>query len=88
MKKKTAAALEYKRGLDNAPRVTAKGKGQLAERIIEIAQKEGVPVREDRDLAALLSMVDVGEEIPPELYKVIAEIFTFLYRVNGRLKED
>ncbi len=81
-----AAALSYRNGVDGAPRLTAKGRARLAEKIVAMAKEAGVPVKEDRDLAALLSLVDVGDEIPPELYRIVAELFAFLYRVNGKLK--
>lgn len=82
-----AAALKYSRGVDNAPRVTAKGRGELAERIIGLAKKEGVPLREDKDLASILAFTEVGDEIPPEIYMVVAEIFAFLYKINGDMKK-
>lgn len=82
-----AAALRYKKEVDKAPRLTARGRGELAKRIIEIARNEGVPIMEDKDLASLLALPDIGDEIPPELYKVAAEIFAFLYKINGELKK-
>lgn len=85
---KFAAALRYRKSSDSAPRVTAKGRGTIAERITEIASKEGVDIVEDKDLAAALSFADVGDEIPPELYAAVAEIFSFLYRVNSHLKAE
>jgi len=87
-KREFAAALKYKRESDNAPRLTAKGRGELAKRIIETAKKQGVPVKEDKDLASLLALSDIGDEIPPELYKVVAEIFAFLYKINSQLKAE
>ncbi len=83
---KFAAALKYRREVDSAPRLTAKGRGELAERIMTIAEKAGIPVMEDKDLATLLSMTDVGDEIPPDIYKAVAEIFAFLYRINQDVK--
>jgi len=81
-----AAALSYDSNSDNAPRITAKGRGELAERIIEIARREGISVMEDKDLACVMTAMEVGEEIPQELYGVVAEIFSFLYRINSQLK--
>lgn len=86
-KVKKAVALKYEPGKNNAPRVTAKGKGLLADRIIEIAREQGVPVSEDPDLVGALINLDFNEEIPAELYKAVAEILAFAYRLN-RLKEE
>ncbi|MFO7783488.1 MAG: EscU/YscU/HrcU family type III secretion system export apparatus switch protein [Thermodesulfobacteriota bacterium] len=84
---KKAVALKYEPGENNAPRVTAKGKGLLAERIIEIALEQGVPISEDPDLVGALIQLDFDEEIPPELYQAVAEILAFAYRLN-RMKEN
>ena len=85
-KTREAVAVEYDPLEDRAPRVVAKGKGNIAERIIETARKAGVPVREDRELVYLLSHLDVDQEIPPEVYQVVAEILAFAYRVHNRWK--
>jgi flagellar biosynthesis protein len=82
-----AVALKYEPGKDGAPRVTAKGRGQIAERIIKLAKKEGVPISEDPDLVGALIQLDFDEEIPPELYKAVAEILAFAYRMNRNMKE-
>jgi len=79
---KKAIALKYKPGDDRAPRVTAKGTGRLAERIIEMARKHGIPVKDDPDLVEVLSRLDLHDEIPPELYVVVAELLAFIYRLN------
>jgi flagellar biosynthesis protein len=86
-KPKKAVALKYEASRDGAPRVTAKGKSRLAERIIELAQREGVPIAEDPDLVAVLSELDWYEEIPPPLYHAVAEILAFAYRLNQKVKE-
>jgi flagellar biosynthesis protein len=79
----TAVALRYEgRG---APRVTAKGKGVVAEQILSAAKTHSIPVQEDAELAALLSGIALGDEIPPELYLVVAELLAFAYRLCGRL---
>ena len=83
-KRKKAVALRYKAGEDSAPRVTAKGMGPVAEKIIELAREAGVPVREDADLVEVLSCLDVNAEIPPETYVVVAEILAWVYRMNNR----
>ncbi len=77
-----AVALGYEAEKDAAPRVLAKGRGAVAEAIIRVAGEVGIPVQEDDDLVQLLSMLDVEEEIPPELYQVVAEVLAFVYRMN------
>lgn len=77
-----AAALKYDKGSDNAPRVVAKGKGEVARKIIEIARESGIPVREDADLAELLSAIDLDEQIPLEAFKAVAEILAYIYEAN------
>ncbi|MBW2056209.1 MAG: EscU/YscU/HrcU family type III secretion system export apparatus switch protein [Deltaproteobacteria bacterium] len=81
-----ALALDYRPGEGEVPRVVAKGKGVVAERIIGAARKAGVPIREDPALLSLLSTLDLDEEIPPEAYAVVAEILAFVYRVHHRWK--
>jgi flagellar biosynthesis protein len=81
---KTAIALRYDRQRDQAPQVTAKGKGAIAEKIIALAREAGVPIHEDRDLAAMLAALDIDMEIPPELYRAVAEVLAFLYQLNKK----
>jgi flagellar biosynthesis protein len=78
-----AAALKYNAQADSAPRVKAKGVGAVAEKIIQIARDHNVPIREDPDLVALLVQLDLEQEIPPELYKIVAEILAFVYSLEG-----
>ena len=80
-----AIALDYERGAEGAPRVVASGKGEMAKRILDVARAEGIPVREDADLVELLGAVDLGDEIPIELYGVVAELLSCLYRANSEL---
>ena len=77
---KKAVALRYKPDRDNAPKVVAKGAGELAKRIIEIAKKHGIPVEENAPLADVLFKLELNQEIPPELYLAVAEILAFVYR--------
>ena len=84
---KKAATLKYESGKDSAPRITAKGTGLVADRIIELALKEGIPISEDPDLVEALVKLDFQEEIPPELYKVVAEVLAFAYRLNRNMME-
>jgi len=79
-----AAALQYESATDNAPKVVASGHGKVAEQIIALAQKNNIPIYDDPALAAALSTVDVGAEIPPEMYLVVAEVLAYVYRVTGR----
>lgn len=70
-----------------APRVTAKGRGDLAERIIALAAAHGVPLREDRALVEILSRLDLAQEIPRSLYVAVAEVIAFAYLIRGKLPE-
>ncbi len=79
---KTAVALSYEEG-DQAPKILATGKGYVAEKIIEAAIEEQVPVHKDEKLAATLSKLEIGDYIPKELYGVVAEILVFVDRVEG-----
>jgi flagellar biosynthesis protein len=83
-KPKRAVALRYDRAKDGAPRVVAKGQGLVAENIIAVAREHRVPLHEDRNLVATLSALELEAEIPPELYRAVAEVLVFLYRLNGR----
>ncbi len=78
----TAAAIKYDAKKDTAPRVTAKGKGLIAEKIIELARKHNVPIKEDPALVQVLYQLEIDDHIPPELYKAIAEILVFVYSLN------
>ncbi|ANE33980.1 FlhB-like flagellar biosynthesis protein [Campylobacter hyointestinalis] len=79
---KKAVALGYNKKKDNAPKVLASGKGEVASKIIEAARKYEIPIKEDSDLVEILSKVDINQEIPSNLYKAVAEIFSFLYRAT------
>jgi len=69
---------------ENAPRVTAKGHGVLADRILQLAEQHGIPLEGDPELAAILSQIPVGNEIPESLYRAIAEVISFAYMVSGK----
>ncbi len=86
-KAKKAVALRYDPQKDNAPRITAKGQGKIAQKIIEIAKEAGVPVKEEKDLVEVLSRLDLYEEIPPETYVIVAQILTWVYEVNKKGKK-
>lgn len=72
----------------NAPTVSAKGEGDLAHRILELAMEHDVPIYQDNHLVQLLSQVDLDTEIPPQLYIAVAEIIAFAYRLKDRLPGD
>lgn len=81
---KKAVAIKYESSKDQAPRVTAKGAGLIADRIIDLATKQGIPISEDPDLVGALMQLDFQEEIPEELYRAVAEVLAFAYRLNGK----
>lgn len=77
-----AAAIQYDSEKRNAPAITASGKGTIAEKIIEVAREQGIPIKNDPDLIQVLSKLKVGSEIPVELYRAVAEILAFVYSLN------
>ncbi|HAA90218.1 MAG: FlhB domain protein [Thermoanaerobacterales bacterium 50_218] len=81
---KLAVALRYRQNEDNAPRVVATGRGELAWRIIREAEKHGIPLYEDPQLVTLLSKLPLGTEIPPELYEAVAKVLAFVYTLDLR----
>jgi flagellar biosynthesis protein len=83
-KSQLAVALHYDR--TGAPRVVAKGKGSLGEKIIEVARANNIPIEENEVLAGALSNVELGDEIPAELYKAVAEVLIFVLRLSGRVR--
>jgi flagellar biosynthesis protein len=82
-----AVALKYEPGDGQAPVLVAKGTGQIADRILEKAKENGVPVQEDASLVEVLSKLDIDQEIPPELYTLVAEILSFVYQSDRRAGE-
>jgi flagellar biosynthesis protein len=82
-----AAALRYVPEKDNAPRLVAKGEGKVAEKIIALAKEHGIPISEDPDLVTILSKMDLGEEVSPVLYEVVAELLVFVYRLKQKYLE-
>lgn len=82
--KEKAVALKYDAELNGAPKVTAKGEGFTAENIIKIAKLHDIPIKKDEDLVELLSQLDVDREVPPEMYKAIAEVFSFIYKMTKK----
>lgn len=85
--RRKAAALRYKPPRDTAPRLVAKGQGFVADRIIEAARQHRVPIREDPFLVEALSTLNLYKQIPPELYRTVAEVLLFVYRLNEKWKK-
>lgn len=85
--RKYAVSLEYNSQKNKAPRVTAKGQGPIAEKIISLASQHNIPIKEDPDLVQVLSQVDINQEVPPSVYKVVAELLTFVYQINENYRE-
>ena len=85
-KKNKAVALKYNVEEDPAPIVIASGYGEVAQRIIDVAEQRGIPVFRDDSAVSLLCMLEVGSSIPPELYEVVAAIYCQLLKTSHRLK--
>jgi flagellar biosynthesis protein len=79
-----AVALCYEPAQDDAPHVAAKGRGPIAERILALARAHAIPIREDKNLVQLLSALDLNKEIPPAVYKAVAEILAWVYKLTQR----
>ncbi len=84
---KQAAALTYDAAKDAAPKLAAKGSGFVAEKIIELAVKHGIPIRNDPALVQVLSKLDIDEAIPLELYQAVAEVLAFVYQMNEQRRQ-
>ncbi len=81
-----AVALRYSEEQDNVPIVVAKGRGLIAERIKDLARESGVPIKEDQQLADYLMALDLYEEIPPQLYAVVAEVLAYIYSMDKKYR--
>ena len=80
-----AVALRYEGSVMNAPKLVAKGAGSNAQRIKEVAEKHGIPMVENKELAqSLYSLVDMGQEIPPILYQSVAEVLAYIYKLKNK----
>lgn len=77
-----AAALKYDAGTDEAPSIVGLGEGYVARKILETAQEKSIPIVEDQSLAGVLSKLSIGDEIPEELYRVIAQVLVFIARMD------
>ena len=83
-KPKKAVALKYDEESGTAPVVVASGQGDIAERIIQLAQEAGLHITTDPDLSELLAQIPIGQEIPEELYQAVAEVLAYVYRLNTK----
>lgn len=83
--KPIAIALQYDG--KNAPKVTAKGMGSLAEEIIKVAREHGIEIHEEQQLVEILAEIDLGEEIPENLYRAVAEIIAYVYMLTGKIPD-
>ena len=83
--RRRAIALRYDQAQDRAPKVIAKGERLIADKIIETAREHGIHIQEDPDLVALLAKLDLNAEIPEELYRAVAEVLGFVYRLNKKM---
>lgn len=81
-----AAALTYDPQKDNAPRIVANGSGDIADKIIAAAREHNIPIEKNHDIVEVLVQLNIGEEIPPELYQAIAEILNFIYQMEDKQK--
>jgi flagellar biosynthesis protein len=79
-----AVALRYAPRKDAAPKLAAKGRGYLADKILELAREKHIPIRHDQNLVQILAKLDLEAEIPQEVYQAVAEILAFIYRVANR----
>ncbi|MGO0061751.1 EscU/YscU/HrcU family type III secretion system export apparatus switch protein [Brevibacillus fluminis] len=86
-KRKQAVALRYQAGVTDAPVVVAKGKGYIADNILKQAKEHSIPVQEDPSLVEVLGKLDLNQQIPPELYQVVAGILAFVYRLDKQGKK-
>ncbi len=81
---KKAVALKCDMEKESVSKVIAKGKGDIASRIIKIAQENELPIKKDEDLVELLTKIDIDQEIPQNLYKAVAEVFSFIYNITNK----
>jgi flagellar biosynthesis protein len=79
-----AVALKYDSSKNAAPKIVAKGEGESAKNIIKLANEHGVPLKKDEDLVEILSKVELDHEVPAEMYKAVAEVFSFVYKMTKK----
>ncbi|NMB34037.1 MAG: flagellar biogenesis protein [Clostridium sp.] len=81
---KKAAALRYLPEKNNAPQIVALGKGEIAEKILKKAQESNIPIQKDDKLSDALEALNIGDQIPPELYEVVAQIFAYIGDIDKK----
>ncbi len=86
--RKKAAAIRYDPEQHHAPVIVASGEGKQAERILELAKEHNIPLQQDATLIETLIKLDVGKEIPPELYQVVAEVLVFIRKMNEKARDS
>lgn len=86
-KRRKAVAIRYDAESEQAPKVVAKGSGHVADRILELATEHGIEIYEDHNLVEALAQLDLNQEIPEVLFKSVAEVLAFVYRLNRGLSE-
>lgn len=84
--KSVAVALQYDG--ENTPTVSAHGIGEIASQIIKIAKEHGVPLQQDNELVEILAQLELGDEIPENLYRAVAEVIAFAYILSGKFPKD
>lgn len=85
---KQAVVIRYDKDQDTAPRVTAKGKGYIAEHIINLGKQHSIPMYQNKTLTSMLMAIEVDKEIPPALYTAVAEVLAYIYRLDLGLSKD
>jgi len=85
---KKAAAISYDPAKDRAPQLVAAGRGLIAEKILEVARVFDVPVREDRNLVHLLEALEIDSDIPEALYRVVAEVLVYIYKLDDEFDSE
>ena len=84
---KKAIALQYDQDLAQAPVVTAKGQGYIADEILKRAKEANIPIQEDKSLVEILSQLNINDRIPEELYQAVAEVFAYIYQIDQNQKK-
>ena len=82
--KKKAVAIKYDSDTAATPKVKAKGIGDIAQKILELAEENEIPIYEDKDLTELLMVLELEQDIPADLYKAVAEVLAFVYKLNKK----
>ena len=88
MKYKKASALKYDSLANDAPTIIANGERLVAHNIIKVAEKNNIPIKKDEDMVELLSKIEVNNEIPENMYKAVAEVFSFIYEITNDKREE